>query len=343
VSSVVQKLGTSLSTRPDLTILAGDQVYLDQPLGDFPDDESWLRRKFHEDYKRNWFSGLAGVLTAAPAVHMADDHEYWNNFPHRSPIVANSFSDDGCRRWRAAAASQFAVFQDAQGEDPSQHAAFSTLDIAPLSFFFADLRSQRAQDRSRCFSPQGLAALEAWAKRVKASGSYGVFVSGQSLLNGAVGGFTGRTSDWELANYGDYKAIMAHLDGALAPNRSLVCLTGDVHWGRLSRYTQGTRRLVEVISSPLALVSDPRAAIKGFFQPRQDFPRHSDAEEPPPLLVAGQTKFSRDDRWHGQRGDHCTLLSFTRNAKGMSLRVTYYPIHPDEKVRNKTATYTLDL
>jgi hypothetical protein len=114
VSSVVQKLGTSLSTRPDLTILAGDQVYLDQPLGDFPDDESWLRRKFHEDYKRNWFSGLEGVLTTAPAVHMADDHEYWNNFPHRSPIVANSFSDDGCRRWKDAAASQFAAFQDAQ-------------------------------------------------------------------------------------------------------------------------------------------------------------------------------------------------------------------------------------
>src|SRR5215216_1129678 len=46
--------------KPHLTLLMGDQVYLDLPtLKDFPDDLAWLADKFETDYTLNWRGPLA--------------------------------------------------------------------------------------------------------------------------------------------------------------------------------------------------------------------------------------------------------------------------------------------
>ena len=61
------------SSKPHLTLLAGDQVYLDLPtLSDFPDDEVELAEKFERDYINNWRgpAGYAQVLVAAPSDAM---------------------------------------------------------------------------------------------------------------------------------------------------------------------------------------------------------------------------------------------------------------------------------
>lgn len=73
--------------RPHMTILMGEQVYLDLPtLADFKPRRAWLGRKFEDDYTGNWHgpNGYARVLQAAPSIATPDDHEYWNDFPRAS-------------------------------------------------------------------------------------------------------------------------------------------------------------------------------------------------------------------------------------------------------------------
>lgn len=80
--------------RPHLLLLLGDQVYLDLPtLTNFRDRVDWLAQKFEEDYTANWrgLAGYAQILEAAPSAAIPDDHEYWNNAPHTSPIIQNTY------------------------------------------------------------------------------------------------------------------------------------------------------------------------------------------------------------------------------------------------------------
>lgn len=345
LDSLLAELRSSLETRPDLTLMAGDQVYLDMPLlKNFADQSDWLLRKFHEDYRRNWFERIPGVLSAAPAVHVPDDHEYWNNYPHTSPIIRNAETDKGRERWSGAAGAMFAAFQHHAGLDPTATATEPWLrfDVDPLSFFVADLRSQRSFERAFTLPPAGHDALKAWANDVR-NGKYGVFISGQSLCVEAATPREGKWADWELKNYRDYTSIMQTLGTATETGRTLLCLTGDVHWGRMSRFVSDQRKLVEIIASPAALVSDPRASFKALFRPGQDFPRHTDGEPTPDFIIAGR-KLTRDPTVsHQQRGDHVALLSFQRTEKGLTLRVTYYPVHRDRRVRAKTHQLELSL
>jgi hypothetical protein len=97
--------------KPHLTLLTGDQVYLDLPtLQDFPDDVAWLAAKFEKAYTLNWRGplGFTEVLAAAPSLSIPDDHEYWNNFPHPSPFIGNSLTPTGRDRWRQAAQAMYA-------------------------------------------------------------------------------------------------------------------------------------------------------------------------------------------------------------------------------------------
>lgn len=130
------------SSKPHLTLLMGDQVYLDLPtLRNFDDDVAWLADKFERDYAQNWEKppGYAQVLSAAPSASLPDDHEYWNNFPHVSPIIQNSWTKEGRARWKQAADMMYEGFQSWSVGlgDPY------VLNIEPLSFFLADGRSRR--------------------------------------------------------------------------------------------------------------------------------------------------------------------------------------------------------
>ena len=94
------------AARPDLTLLLGDQVYLDLPtLANFPPDAARLARKFEADYRANWQgeAGYSQFLRLAPTMSVPDDHEYWNNFPHPSPFIQNSWTESGRENWTVAA------------------------------------------------------------------------------------------------------------------------------------------------------------------------------------------------------------------------------------------------
>jgi hypothetical protein len=352
-SIIVEQLkSTSL---PHLTLLSGDQVYLDLPtLKDFPDDLTWLADKFERDYTLNWRGPLAytGVLGAAPSCSIPDDHEYWNNYPHLSPFIQNSLKEQGRDRWRRAAQAVYEGFQLAY---PAKLGDPTIIEVHPLSFFIADTRSNKDFDRRFTMSEEAHQRLGDWVSQVIDKRQFGVFVSGQSLFRPAAGEFSGGIGDFEMPNYGDYGRIMRSLESLVDAGRPVLCLTGDVHWGRVVTTTDihtGRIAFGEVISSPSSLVSTIGAdqvkklgaIIGGLFGPKNPWPRHSDPADAPAFLAsdvfAGRFPCSKI---HGQKGNHVVLLMFRQTGGGIELRIKYWPITLDNSVGTPQEVGPIDL
>lgn len=328
-------------TRPQLSILAGDQVYLDLPtLMNFEDDEVWLADKFERDYIENWRGpdGYARVLDAAPSVSIPDDHEYWNNFPHPSPFIQNAWSQDGRDRWSRAAQAMFRGFQLPY---PNSLGEAFILDVPPLSFFIADTRSGKDPGRGFTMPDSEHQRLNDWVDRVIAGKRLGVFVSGQSVFEDPISSAKGAIADYELPNYEDFGRIMTTLQRLADGGRPLICLTGDVHWGRIAAaqdITTGRTAITEIISSPSSLVTTVGADtinkiggfVQGIFGSSDPWPRHSAPSEPPAFLASGALSGRFPcSTIHGQKGNHVALLSFRQAGGGIKCRVTYWPIHSD--------------
>jgi hypothetical protein len=333
------------ASKPHLTLLAGDQVYLDMPtLSDFPDDEVRLGEKFEGDYIRNWRgqTGYGVVLDAAPSVSVPDDHEYWNNYPHASPFIQNAWSHDGRERWRKAAQAVLSGFQLSTQKNVGDA---TVIEVPPLSFFLADTRSNRDPDRAFLMTDQQHEQLNDWVNKVVADGSFGVFVAGQSLFQEPTGAAKGAIADYELPNYGDYGRIVSTLQRLIDEGRRpFICLTGDVHWGRITTaqdITSGRTAITEIISSPSSLVSTlgfdtvnkVRGFVGGLFGKRKPWPRHPDTVEPPAFLASG-TLAGRFpcSLVHSQKGNHIALLGFRQVGGGIECRVNYWPIHVDPNI-----------
>ena len=333
------------TSKPHLTILAGDQVYLDLPtLKDFPDELPFLAQKFEEDYALNWAGPLAytEVLEAAPAISCPDDHEFWNNYPHPSPFIANSRFPSGQDRWRNAAQAMYEGFQLPY---PTKLGFAETIDVDPLSFFFADTRTGKNINRLFTMTTDARKQLDDWVTNVIAAGRFGVFVSGQSLFAKAAGSIGGSIGDYELANYGDYGEIIRSLRRLVDEGKKpVLCLTGDVHWGRVATTQDirtGRTAFVEVISSPVSLVSTVGVdqvklminVFGGLFGDKNPWPRHSEPATLPTFLAADVLGKAFPCSWvHGQRGNHVVMLSFRQQGGGLELRVKYWPISRDAQV-----------
>src|SRR5262245_7658326 len=72
--------------RPDVKILCGDQVYLDQPTLEFilhTHDEEGLRERHLGNYAKAWLQtgGFRELLRDAGTFFTSDDHDFWNNAP----------------------------------------------------------------------------------------------------------------------------------------------------------------------------------------------------------------------------------------------------------------------
>ena len=322
-----------LPVKPDLTLLMGDQVYLDLPtLADFKsEDPRWLAGKFQTDYVRNWIEprGYAQILHAAPSAAIPDDHEYWNNAPHPSPVVPDTWHDQRRANWQRVAGQMYDAFQlSAPGRE-----RMLTLDVAPLSFFLMDNRTFRRTDRSATLHPTGLQQLRSWVDGVIAGERYGVIVTGQSLFQKATPWLQGRLADRHLADYDDYPAIMAEILRLARSGRPALCLTGDVHYGQVVTATEaGTgAQLHEVISSPSSLVttvgkdqfSSVISGIGGLFGHGDPNRRHRNA---PPVENPPGLSLHRHYPRHGEKGDHVVLLRFRRSGFGLDMSVTYYMI-----------------
>ncbi|GAB3309608.1 metallophosphoesterase family protein [Hymenobacter tenuis] len=319
----------------------GDQVYLDLPtIADFVDDPVWLSEHFEQSYLENWTgeTGYSKVLQAAPFATLPDDHEYWNNFPHPSPFIGNTYSAKGRRTWQVAAQGMYQAFQQVSDGNLKQAVE---LDVKPLSFFLLDTRTFRKSDRSQTVDPAMRQQFSNWVTRIIDTGQYGVIASGQSFFDEAARGLSGSAGDRTLANYKDFDLLCDDLLRLVRAGRPALCLTGDVHWGRVfeaqERYME-PGRLYEVISSPSSLVTTigkdqiKHAVdwVKSLVGKSIPWPRHAEAADPSSLLLQGHLQAVKT--LHKQKGNHVVMLSFRRSGFGLNLDITYHPV-PDRGQR----------
>ncbi len=319
--------------RPNLVLLMGDQVYLDLPTEkDFPKKQADLEPIFEANYIANWFdAGLKTPLRMAPVICCPDDHEFWNNYPDRAPIVQNSWSPEGRAAWEAAARKMYTAFQLAPRAGGL--GAGVRIDVPPLSIYVTDTRSTRVAGAKQLVDGGELMRLRHWADSLTPE-RIGILVTGQSLLADPASQFDGEYVDWELANYAeDYSAITRIVRATAERLRGFFLVTGDVHWGRVATVAdaRGATLLHEIIASPSSLVTtlgkDTLSEIVGQFT-RDPWPRHKDAPPPPAHFArAALGKSFAARKVYGHKGDHVALLEISPHGFGCSARVTYHSLH----------------
>ena len=226
----------SKTIRPDVTVLAGDQVYLDIGFDSLSLIAGEIRERIADDYALHW-QALGSLLSRGGTWMLPDDHEYWNDYPFtdsllptllalKLPHVRNSWTKaahDGVRNvQRSPVVESFTL-----GDD--------------LSVCLADLRSHRSEHK---FLPEApFRTLLDWARRRTCPG---VLVIPQPLI------VEQNPFERNLRSYGTQYARLLEALGSVS--HDVVVLSGDVHFGRITSVPIGTKgaRLVEIISSPMA-------------------------------------------------------------------------------------------
>jgi hypothetical protein len=244
-----------LGHRPLLQFWGGDNLYVDVPsFGLLSANKPYVHTL--ERYLK-YFDGTAYMAARAttPNYTTYDDHEFWNNFPESQPHLSR---DDAAQRggytqagWACLDLFQSSLNPDRSSnlfpspQDPARNGRSFVFDLPPLSFFFADVRSNRDRQRpaARMMTREDLIALRRWAAGLAGPG---VLVLGQPLFMNA-----GGKTDFNPPAFPDeYRAIWASLRSA--PFDVLV-VSGDVHHSRVvacSLANDPNRRVYEFVSSP---------------------------------------------------------------------------------------------
>ena len=133
------------AARPDVKLLAGDQVYLDDPWYKFflSFSRAQLHASFMDAYLGTWAQGrrsgeghgFAHLLASGANYFSSDDHEFWNNAPNFVAFARNTWSQSGRDEWWWAADGLYRTFQT-----PRSVARF---DVPPVSFLIVDTRIAR--------------------------------------------------------------------------------------------------------------------------------------------------------------------------------------------------------
>lgn len=272
LDGMVGKTFDSLKKRdaqPEIKFLCGDQVYLDNPwrettfnlIRPFLPPER-MRSYFFDKYIANWtqlgtdagndWCGFNLLLRNGANYFCSDDHEYWNNAPDWGFVGMSNTLFRGQRRWWFREASElFRVFQSL--------APWMTFDVSPLSFCIVDSRINRLPHRRQFMEDEDLKAIGRWIEGLQGPG---VLVMGQVLMSEETPWYQ-RFADLTLADYREqYRELKGYIENS---NHSIVFLTGDVHFGRVSvcdlNKKKGTK-FVEVVSSPMMVVGDWRNRAK---------------------------------------------------------------------------------
>lgn len=321
--------------RPDVSLLMGDQVYLDIPtLANLPERGPQLLDVLESNYVKNWLPDplrqftFADVLRAAPFISLPDDHEYWNNAPHASPMVQNSWTNAGRNTWRSLADQLFDAFQDGSGVSKCPH---RTIDLGPVSLFAANGRTHRQADLTRGFHDTTPHEVDAWANAFSTGDRFPLFLTGQSMLDKPTGKVSGAVADYVPSNYLDYRPVMERLDRLAREAVDVLLLTGDVHWGRVAELVPSAvsaARLYEVITSPSTLVTFPGIdaikKLRGWFS-RDPWPRHDDAPKLDERLAIDRLNWTTTTLFP-HKGDQLCVLELTRAPDGLDVVPNYVEV-----------------
>lgn len=236
--------------RPAFKVLMGDQVYLDV----WPPAITSVSAGMSERYERYWGNEpYREMLAGCPTIMSSDDHEYWNDFPKKSPwppmsLLAHGETKDATRRL-------YGSYQAALNPGATR---WSRLEIGRVSLFVTDMRYDRTDKKAAephlMLEPQWQ-ALEAWVDALEGPGV--LFVSQPIMKAG------GSRTDSTIVDYArDADRLAAVIERALAGEtkhrraHDILVLTGDIHTGRLSSATiAGVGELHEFVVSPASRVT----------------------------------------------------------------------------------------
>ena len=228
--------------KPDVKFLTGDQVYLDIGLDSLSPITKDIRKRIADDYANTWQTQRK-MLRHGATWFLADDHEYWNNYPYTSgknPYLWMITAFKGIKKaWAEAAICGVKNVQ--------KISLLKKFNLGnDLSVCFADLRSERdnGKDPKKMISSSVFDQLIDWAETLS---SPGVIVLPQPLLVKPGGDL-----DLNLANYPmQYNKFIQAL---ATSGHDIMCLTGDVHFGRIAKVEFGTKGAIlhEIIASPMS-------------------------------------------------------------------------------------------
>lgn len=234
--------------KTDIKILCGDQVYLDDPTFHYTvhtHSKSELEDKLLSNYLKTWsqngmLAGYQQFLQNGANFFSTDDHEFWNNAPSWASLIRDTWSQKGRDNWFKIAASLLRIFQS--------NSSVTRFEIGNLSFFIADTRVNRDGNQQNFMSNADLNDLDNWVTTLP---GVGVLAIGQPLFSEKAG-FWGKFVDRNLSDYKQYEDLVRILSKT---EHSILLLTGDVHYGRISRcQLKSGIFLYEIISSPTSLV-----------------------------------------------------------------------------------------
>jgi hypothetical protein len=258
--------------RPDIKVLCGDQVYLDNPWRETTlkwyhgnQKPGVFRAMLFKKYVDNWTqlggddAGLRQLLGDGANYFCSDDHEFWNNAPNFGGVGLFNTLTRGQREWWFAEARR--LFQAFQSPLPCIQ-----FDVAPLSGCIIDTRINRDTKGERFMRDEDLEAVGQWIDRLQGPG---ILVVGQPILVEKTGVFRSllrrgpkevirKYVDKNLPDYAQYENLVEHIKRS---KHSIVALTGDVHYGRIAHgnLKPGSEsKFIEVISSPMQAVLDDK-------------------------------------------------------------------------------------
>ena len=224
------------AVRPDITVLCGDQVYLDigfDSLSLIPDE---VRERISEDYADHW-QQLGSILSRGGTWMLPDDHEYWNDYPFVDSLIPTLMSlklDHVREAWTKAALDAVKNIQ--------RSPVVESFSIGKeLTVCLADVRTHRTEE---AFLPAD--DFKRLLNCASGRRSPAILVLSQPLV------VTRNRNERNLLSFGSQYAKLLR---ALASSRhDIVVLSGDVHFGRIVSVEIGDlgTRLIEVVSSPLS-------------------------------------------------------------------------------------------
>ena len=230
----------------------GDQLYVDvwapKPVN--------LRKGLAEKYERYWGDPpYQELLAACPKLVSCDDHEFWNDFPE--PQIQVPYSWDRFAPENADALHR-ALRRLPGGAEPGRQ-ALGVADVAPVSFFIADTRSNRTRDRRPATRALALRGAVARPRGVGAElKGPGVLVLPQPLLKTG-----GSKTDRTLRRLQGVRPARRRSSNARSAARpptqphDILILTGDIHTGRVStaEIVGLPGQIYELVASPASLVT----------------------------------------------------------------------------------------
>lgn len=231
---------------PHLTFLMGDQVYLDVGIDSLHVNPSEIRERIASDYAQHW-SALHGIFQCGATWFLADDHEFWNNYPFHSslnPFLQALHFGSVRNIWRQTARDGVNNIQNVK--------PVRFINIGrDLSFCLADFRTKRTA--KKLLQSEYFEQILNWITQLTAPG---VLVVSQPIFD-EVG-----NDDMKLPNYQQYKELLKAIQHA---QHDVLVLAGDLHIGRIASFQfnkPGTldepgRTLHEVVASPLSNLNGP--------------------------------------------------------------------------------------